>query len=123
MVPVTQIEWGDDGLLEMIWWDNGPRHGRWGDAPTVTIMQFTGLHDRDGKEIWEGDIVTRREDTGLVEWREEPHFDLSLRSFGEWHIRSLQGEEFHDHMGATFVGSDLTVIGNRFANPELLGEK
>jgi hypothetical protein len=77
------------------------------------IMQFTGLLDKNGKEIYEGDIV----DVGkgliyLVEFK-----------FGEFRFYSLNsrlygGEEYHISIGAH--SRDSKVIGNIYENPEFL---
>ena len=67
-------------------------------------LQFTGLKDKDGKEIYEGDYI--KVDTGVtrrVEWREE------FAGFMPFVI-----PEF-----ASYAGS-LEVIGNIYENPELL---
>ena len=73
-----------------------------------TIGQFTGLTDKNGKRVFEGDIV-RIEDfvNAVVKWRE----DVAC-----W---TLQGYI----IGNTWGSSMLEVIGNIHDNPELLKEQ
>ena len=72
------------------------------------VIQFTGLHDKNGKEIYEGDIV-RHNDYGqisIVEWSEG--------DWGWWmkHIK-------HWNPKTQFDSSTDEVIGNIYENPEL----
>lgn len=74
------------------------------------IMQYTGLKDKNGKEIYEGDIVIMKddpEDIGSVAW--DSH-DM------EWVISMATTE---CKMGG-YWSYELEVIGNIHDNPELL---
>jgi uncharacterized phage protein (TIGR01671 family) len=73
--------------------------------------QFTGLRDKNGKEIYEGDILETRDDDG---W---------------FHLRVIYDEECARYLFVTdddFYAPDeldldeILVIGNIYENPELL---
>lgn len=71
-----------------------------------TLMQFTGLKDNNGKEIYEGDIMG----SGKVVWSE-----INARFF-------LEGKDW-EHSMSYVVNNDYEVIGNIYSNPELLTDK
>lgn len=84
----------------------------WNEVIPETVGQFTGLLDRRGKEIYEGDILKRIGDDGdeifIIEWNEQSGgFNLNYIYFGE--IYDLEE-----------LWSDSQVIGNIHDNPELM---
>lgn len=79
-------------------YDNTPKH---------QLMQFTGLQDRNGKDIYEGDILKFAD--GL-----KPQFV----KWSQWTAGFTTA--IHEHSGTTGLHRNCEVIGNIYSNPELL---
>lgn len=81
------------------------------------LMQFTGLHDKNGKEIYEGDWFKSDD-------RVEPFRIIFFN--GSFRGKYGLGEPTIDAPGFHFDGYEASrgaVIGNIYENPELLGDK
>jgi uncharacterized phage protein (TIGR01671 family) len=76
------------------------------------LMQYTGLKDKNGKEIYEGDIIkeTTKDDKGEEIVSEVKFYD---GIFGDDTMDGWTLKELVDEFGAY-------VIGNIYENPELL---
>lgn len=72
---------------------------------TWTIEQYTGLKDKNGKEIYEGDIVKL--------WDREPEMVVWDNLIGAYDPLSWE----------TFDTDECEVVGNIHENPELIGGK
>lgn len=79
------------------------------------IMQYTGLHDKNGKEIYEGDIVANT----VNDRKAEVKFGEYISEFGT----RLYGFYYHTCDYQYDVRADtknMYIIGNIYENPELL---
>lgn len=77
----------------------------------VPIMQYTGLHDKNGKEIYEGDIVKTGTDKLMVISWSKKHASFVI---------DRDGWAFVHYFGEAFDSDDCEVIGNIYQNPELI---
>ena len=75
-----------------------------------TIGQYTGLDDKNGKEIYEGDILK-----GTFYGFLMPEYDYVFQIHWD--------EKEKGFMASYFEPSECEVIGNIYDNPELLGEE
>ena len=103
-------------------WVNGTFKGE-----NLIRDEFTSLHDKNGKEIYEGDILngwrkgsnSDREYTGIIEWQQQQ---------AGWVIKC--GKYIMEILSLAMSGDGIItqldsfeVIGNIYENPELLNQK
>ncbi|CAK1251044.1 hypothetical protein R54839_PPFHFPJH_01366 [Fructobacillus fructosus] len=77
------------------------------------VEQFTGLHDKNGKEIYEGDIVK------CVARGSNNIFIMKVAYFDDCAMFCIHSST-HQRRGLTVAFYELEVIGNIHENPELL---
>ena len=89
------------------------------------LMQSTGLNDKNGVEIFEGDVVKVNEDAGYsyitnVYWGGSdnyPAFDLNVEHIPtEWFYES----NILSAIASSGESETIEIIGNIYENPELL---
>jgi hypothetical protein len=85
---------------------NGRDFEDWNTASQDPLMQYTGLKDRNGVEIYENDIL----DWDKKEWG-EPYQEVAKWDYELLNIRQNDWSEWCE------------VIGNIYENPELLEVK
>lgn len=117
MYPVSNIEWDIDGRIWVIA-DDGKNGIELMDEE-AHLMEYTGLHDKNGREIYEGDIIVTHPKMkyeipkiGVVQYGNcRPMFQY----------KSVDGEEYS--IWSNNVYRTYEVIGNIFENPKLLEGK
>ena len=91
-----------------------PSYNKW-------LMQYTGIHDKNGKEIYEEDVlkITNKNSKVIpikpliaqIVWSEE---------YLAYILITTSVKDAFENLG-DYIDYDIEVIGNVFDNPELLG--
>lgn len=75
--------------------------------PDVEIMQFTGLHDKNGTPVYESDIINEGSSIGVVGWCDVYH---------RWEYKTQTSSA-----GLYLFNGE--VIGNIYQHPELINRR
>ena len=86
-------------------------------ASDFILMQSTGLKDKNGKEIFEGDIV--KYEAGCNTVTEEVVYDKNFAGFGVKDADAVIIFTFGE-LAEDIDLSSIEVVGNIYENPELL---
>ena len=84
-----------------------------GHNQSFSIMQYTGLKDKNGVEIYEGDIVVNTDISGSG----------SKRVFRPRSVRWIDDMCEFNVSKPTQYGAEIEIIGNIYENPELLQQE
>jgi uncharacterized phage protein (TIGR01671 family) len=100
MVSVFHLHQSSEGIFEVYESINGVE-GIYG-INEIELMQYTGLHDKNGKEIYEGDIVRWANENWTIIFRED--------RYGAYRKNEMLIDWWEE----------FEVIGNIYENPELI---
>ena len=102
------------------------------NADDLKVMQYTGLKDKNGKEIYEGDIVAVEDsyvepitDEGQGPTEEFCHLSKVVFEDGQFGVKvkergDIFGIGFHSLMEINQETSEYNIIGNIYENSDLL---
>lgn len=109
------------GYLFCIWERNYLCWGTTNNIPNMeevipeTVCQFTGLYDKNGRKIFEGDILG-----GFLDEDYPENKTIVTVEWYEYMWVTRQGNYYPDSLEESDVTDWFEVIGNIYDNPELL---
>jgi len=116
------VEWAgtqvSSGFIKHINVDNNRYYSKdyTGGEENYILMQWTGLKDKNGKDIWEGDIL-------YIDWRDSrypPHINKYPVT---WNTKNACWDLHEGGSPQNDALKYMEVIGNIYENPELLEKK
>lgn len=102
---------GDGRLVKIEQFENGCSYQVFEDHE-CNLMQYTGLKDKNGKDIYEGDVVCYN--GGKTESRAK----MTVKWLDAGFVLTAYREEWVYNLGEC-ISDTLEIIGNLYENPEL----
>jgi uncharacterized phage protein (TIGR01671 family) len=100
--------------------DDGFDHYEEFEVKPETVGQFTGLTDKNGNEIFEGDIVKEWSSHWKTPLKTEINiYEVVCEYLGSLHL--IRKTEYGENSTPLYRRSVVEVIGNIYDNKELLG--
>ncbi len=90
------------------------------DYSNIVLMLATGRKDKHGEDVFDGDIIliSGHRERWVVSWNSDT---------GSWYKQALcEGDKYGPYRGPLMIDTRhnqdeiITVVGNRFENPEIL---
>ncbi len=110
MYQVVRIDWDDNGIVCAELYSPKTQTFHILKVEWFKLVEYTGLKDKNGKEIYEGDIVYMVGEKDVVGWSYR-HAGFILNRVRDNSPSSIPTPE---------EGLDVEVIGNIYENKELL---
>ena len=114
--------WDKKDKLWVAGWSIG-QAGVQTETSNKVFMQYTGLQDKNGKEIFEGDVVK------IEDYYENIRIGIIVFDSGTYKLQNL-GQNFYYQFGSdgeydwesieNVDEDNIEIIGNLYENPELL---
>lgn len=92
------------------------------DFDEIELMQSTGLKDKNGKELFEGDIATDGDTLGDIRNHQTLGFYIVDEKGKERFLSGTVDTEGFEE-AKEFMENSFEIIGNIYENPELLEDK
>ena len=91
----------------------------------VEFLRFTGIRDKNGKEIFEGDLIT---ETGVFnsivcygKWKYEEDFGAKSESLGFYIDNSYEDNPWCEPFRYEYISNRFKVVGNVYENENKIG--
>lgn len=93
------------------------------EVVSSTVGQYTGLKDKNGREIYGGDVVKKIETTGYTFEGEVVYeeYGFGIKPYGFFSPLSKKGK-YDDGKSSFDYSVEYEIIGRIHENPELLGD-
>ena len=107
MIDVKAIDWDDKGNVISVNYPEGKSYSGYG-SDNIEFIQYTGLKDKNGVKIFEGDII---------------RIYGGEKMFGYYEFDQVKViKELEDLVMLSNLDCEVEVIGNIYENTELLNE-
>lgn len=130
MFPIHELEWHkiSHSLTKCVGYDDWDKDGytmhgggimKYANEERFILQQYTGLRDKNGKYIFEGDVLNTHYEEG-----EGPIKGIVFYSNGAFKVTSdwvnIKDYTVYDLLDEDLIqGNNAEVIGNLYENPEL----